>query len=351
MSYHADTTNHNPNERVSHENGGRVLVVIPCLNEESNVQRVWESIEEQSSQSGIGTDILFVDDGSSDDTWAEIVRIHHYSRDNPFLVKVLGVRFVQNLGKEVAQAAGILAASRSHYGTVALMDCDGQHRACDMIRVVGECRRRAEVVIGYRKDYERPVKTQVGVSCLRVLCFVAGVKYDPAESELIAIPKRSLALLAGDRRLGIFPITSILQSVFRSTVNVPITVKNSARVVGGSRFSGQALYRKAILHLLSDPWRILQRLITLLALTFVMLWLYVVVVAAVSIVRDEFGGLTSILLFVTLLNGISILVSVAMAGLVVTGVIERRPVSWSGSTREQVGDLPILKSDRLEEIL
>lgn len=87
----------------------RVSVVIPCHNEEGNISPAVERIPDM----GAGTEIVFVDDGSTDGTWRDMDLA---SRQNS---RVRAVRLPRHCGKAAAVQEGIRAAS----GDV-IMICD-----------------------------------------------------------------------------------------------------------------------------------------------------------------------------------------------------------------------------------
>lgn len=92
-----------------------ISVVIPVFNEEKgikqNINTIIQNINEEY-------EIVLVDDGSKDETWA---RIKELSCENK---NILGVRFSRNFGKESALLAGISNASGD---AVITMDSDLQH--------------------------------------------------------------------------------------------------------------------------------------------------------------------------------------------------------------------------------
>ena len=51
-----------------------VTIVIPLLNEEATVTRLWEGIDRTLADSGIAAEVIFVDDGSTDGTMALLER-------------------------------------------------------------------------------------------------------------------------------------------------------------------------------------------------------------------------------------------------------------------------------------
>lgn len=94
--------------------------IIPCYNEEENVPDIYTEIlknEEYFKAHGIETEILYIDDGSKDNTVSEVKKL--IEKDS----RVHLVSFSRNFGKEAAIYAG-LEASKGDY--VALMDADLQ---------------------------------------------------------------------------------------------------------------------------------------------------------------------------------------------------------------------------------
>lgn len=113
-----------------------VLAVVPAFNECANLPRVVADLSRVMQP----LDILVVDDGSTDGT--------------PALLPQLGVRWLtlsQRLGVGGAVRAGIRYADRSGYDYVVRIDGDGQHRACDIARVLAPVASgRADAALGSR---------------------------------------------------------------------------------------------------------------------------------------------------------------------------------------------------------
>lgn len=93
-------------------------VIIPAYNEQENIRNTASVIAGILAEAGIDHEIIFVDDGSKDNTWAEISSA---SEVDP---SVRGVRFSRNFGKEGAIFAGLKAAAGD---CAVLIDCDLQH--------------------------------------------------------------------------------------------------------------------------------------------------------------------------------------------------------------------------------
>lgn len=95
-------------------------VIVPCYNEQETVEDFYTEFiknEEFFKQQGIEYEILYVNDGSRDNTVAEIKKLHEKDE------RVHLISFSRNFGKEAAMYAG-LKKSRGDYAVI--MDVDLQ---------------------------------------------------------------------------------------------------------------------------------------------------------------------------------------------------------------------------------
>lgn len=95
-----------------------ISIVIPAYNEAENIQEIYERISKEFSMLKEDFEVIFVDDGSKDETFFRIstLTLNHKN--------VIGVKFSRNFGKEAAIFAGLHQAS----GDAAIvMDADMQH--------------------------------------------------------------------------------------------------------------------------------------------------------------------------------------------------------------------------------
>ncbi|MCH5270402.1 MAG: glycosyltransferase family 2 protein [Lachnospiraceae bacterium] len=95
-------------------------VIVPCYNEEENVPFFYEEFiknENCLKEKGLTWEILYVDDGSKDETVKEVKKLHQ--KDD----RVRLLSFSRNFGKEAAMYAG-MQKSKGDY--VVIMDVDLQ---------------------------------------------------------------------------------------------------------------------------------------------------------------------------------------------------------------------------------
>lgn len=112
-----------------------VSVVVPLFNEEESVPILQSELT--AALAGLDYEIIFVDDGSSDQTVARIAL-------GPG-IRVL--RFEKNAGQSAALYAGLHSARGA---TAVLIDGDLQNDPADIPRLLAEIGRGADLVCGYR---------------------------------------------------------------------------------------------------------------------------------------------------------------------------------------------------------
>jgi dolichol-phosphate mannosyltransferase len=112
-----------------------VSVVVPLYNEEENVPILQSELT--AALTGLDYEIIFVDDGSSDQT---VARISVGPR-----VQVL--RFERNAGQSAALYAGLRNVRGA---TAVLIDGDLQNDPADIPKLLAEIERGADLVCGYR---------------------------------------------------------------------------------------------------------------------------------------------------------------------------------------------------------
>ena len=130
----------------------RISVVIPVCNEQETVADLCASLEQVISEPH---EVIFIDDGSRDDTWARLREIHR-----PGWVRLL--RFRKNFGKTAALMAG-LAVSRGEI--VFTMDGDLQDDPAEIPRFLSKLDEGYDLVVGWKKIRRDPI-TKVAASRL-----------------------------------------------------------------------------------------------------------------------------------------------------------------------------------------
>ena len=120
---------------------GRLSVIIPSFNEEDNIENTASVVGSVLKEAGIDYDLLFVSDGSTDNTFSIVENLS--KEDN----RIQGIQFSRNFGKEAAIFAGLEYADGD---CVAVMDCDLQHPARVLVDMYHLWEEGYEVVEGIK---------------------------------------------------------------------------------------------------------------------------------------------------------------------------------------------------------
>ena len=123
-----------------------VSVVIPLFNEQDNMETLQRELH--AALQGLNYEIVFVDDGSKDETVQRV----ETRPDVRLLV------FEKNAGQSAAMYAGIHAARGE---VIALLDGDLQNDPADIKMLLGEIEKGADLVCGYRAKRKDTVVKQI----------------------------------------------------------------------------------------------------------------------------------------------------------------------------------------------
>jgi len=124
-----------------------VSIVVPLLNEEATLERLYEELENALVPTGLEWEVVFVDDGSTDGSYRELVRLHAAH------LNVRVVRLRRNFGKADALAAGIEVAAGE---VIVTMDADLQDDPAEIPNLLAKLDDGFDVVSGWKCDRRDP---------------------------------------------------------------------------------------------------------------------------------------------------------------------------------------------------
>jgi glycosyltransferase involved in cell wall biosynthesis len=128
-----------------------VSVVVPALNEADSIAELVERIR-ASLEGHARYEVLLIDDGSADETWKVVSRLHVAD------ARVKGVRLRRNCGKAVALAAGFRRAVGE---IVVMMDADLQDDPADLPEFLEKIRGGLDVVVGWKVKRRHPLNRRL----------------------------------------------------------------------------------------------------------------------------------------------------------------------------------------------
>lgn len=120
-----------------------ISIIIPVHNEEANLEWHHEKIEKTITSLPIKTEVIYVDDGSRDNSMAIIKKLKTKYPSISF------ISFSKNFGKEAAITAGL---KKAHGDAALIIDGDGQHPIELLDVFLAKWREGYDVVSGIRES-------------------------------------------------------------------------------------------------------------------------------------------------------------------------------------------------------
>ena len=214
-------------------NAPSLYIVIPCYNEEAvlpiTAPLFRDKLLSLSQQGIISPDsrVLFVNDGSKDNTWNLICQLakedEHY----------MGICLSRNRGHQNALLAGLMEAKDKCDITISI-DCDGQDDINAMDAMVDEYLSGAEIVYGVRskRDTDTFFKRFTAESFYKVMKWMgADTVYNHADYRLVS--SRALKEFANFKEVNIFLRGMFPLVGFKSTC---VYYERHERIAGESHY-------------------------------------------------------------------------------------------------------------------
>lgn len=164
-----------------------ISVVVPAYNEEASLEELYNWIKDVCDKNNLSFEVVFIDDGSKDNTWKEIEKIQSNN------LNVKGIKFRRNYGKSAALNVGFEHAEGE---VVITMDADLQ----DSPDEIPELRKMIledgyDLVSGWKKKRHDPISKTLptklynattrmmsGIKLHDMNCGLKAYKYDVVKS-------------------------------------------------------------------------------------------------------------------------------------------------------------------------
>ena len=161
----------------SHTPFPEISVVVPLYNEAQSLEELTQRVSSALS-SQFSFEIIFVDDGSTDNSWKVIEQLSQ-SKDE----RVRGIRFLRNYGKSTALQAGFDEAEGRY---IATLDADLQDDPKEIPEMVAMLKDGYDLVSGWKKKRHDPIsktipsrffnKVTAGITRIKLNDFNCGLK-------------------------------------------------------------------------------------------------------------------------------------------------------------------------------
>lgn len=211
----------------------RLYIVIPCYNEETvlpiTAPMFLQKITSLVSAGKVASDsrILFVNDGSKDNTWPIICAL---AKENSYYC---GICLSRNRGHQNALLAGLMEAQNRCDITISI-DCDGQDDIDAMDRMVDEYHAGAEIVYGVRskRDTDTFFKRFTAESFYKLMNWMgADTVYNHADYRLVS--SKVLKEFSNFKEVNIFLRGMFPMVGFKST---SVFYERHERIAGESHY-------------------------------------------------------------------------------------------------------------------
>jgi dolichol-phosphate mannosyltransferase len=276
-----------------------ISVVLPAFNEAGNIAPMAATLESLLRPFG-RSEIVFIDDGSSDGTLAAI---RAAAAANP---QVRYISFTRNFGHQEALRAGLRHARGR---AVIVMDADFEHPPELIPELVAAWREGAKVVATRREDGDAalpPLKSVTSRLYYRLLDAIGDVSIEPGSSDYMLLDRSVVDTLNGFADQDVF-LRGAVRWFGYPTTTVPFS--RGARTYGESKYTLRRMIDLAVTGIAAHSVRPL-RLAIWLALAFAAVGLLLLVYSVVSyvLIEQTVTGWTSIMATIALLGAAQLLV-------------------------------------------
>lgn len=291
----------------------KLSVIIPAYNEEAAITKAADVIVSVLSSAGIDYELVFVNDGSRDNTLPLLEKLCS-ERGN-----ITVVSFSRNFGKEAAIFAGLANAAGD---CCAVIDCDLQHPPEVLVKMYRLWEDGYEIIEGIKRTRGREsVLHKAGVGLFYGLISKALRKDMSRASDFKLMDRRVVDTILSVSEANVF-FRALSAWVGYRTAEVEFDV--CERVGGETKWSSLSLIKYAIRNIAAYSSAPMQA-VTVVGVVAAVASL---VVGIVDLCRLPAAGVGDLIVFLLLLIGSIIMISLGIIGYYISKIYEevkRRP--------------------------
>lgn len=301
-------------------------VIIPAYNEDKCIKPAYNAIQTLLAENNIESEFIFVDDGSTDETYKRINELSEQAEN------IVGLHFSRNFGKESAISAGLAAVSGD---CAVVLDCDLQHPPEKIIEMYHLWEQGYEIVEGIKKErgQEKKIHSIGAKFFYSVISRMAGFDMENS-SDFKLLDRKVVDVLNSMPERGFFRAISYWVGYNKASVEYDV----KERIGGESKWSTRGLVKYAMSNISSYSTAPMQ---TVTVLGFVMLIISVIfgVWALIDkIVGRALEGMTTVII-ITIFIGSIIMISLGIIGYYIARIYEEikgRPKYIISSTTKSI---------------
>lgn len=279
-----------------------ISVILPSYNEEKMISVAADTICGIMEGENIDCELLFVDDGSRDKTWAEICAA---AEKHP---QVVGLHFSRNFGKEAAMFAGLEKAKGD---CCVVIDCDLQHPPEKIVEMYRLWEQGYEVVEGIKEDRgeESGLHRFAANTFYRLISWATGMDMSDA-SDFKLLDRKVVDTLNSMPERNVFFRALSYWVGFKKT-RVSYCVRE--RTAGESKWSTKSLIKYALTNISSFSSAPLHIVTVLGAVTLVCAVVFGIIALVQKFSGAALGGFTTVILLLLFIGSV-IMISLGIIG-------------------------------------
>ncbi|MBO6118684.1 MAG: glycosyltransferase family 2 protein [Bacteroidales bacterium] len=285
-------------------NASILYIVIPCYNESEVLRTTAQKLKEKMTalfeQKKISSEskIMFVNDGSKDDTWQIIKELH--KEDNIFT----GISLSRNRGHQNALLAGLMTA-KDYADAVISMDADMQDDIDAIDRFIEAFYNGNDIVYGVRSSRQTDTffKRNTALTFYRLMNWLgADTVYNHADYRLMS--KRALQGLSQFGEVNLFLRGLVPMVGYTSTT---VEYVRNRRLAGESKYPLKKMVAFAIDGITSLSIKPITLITKLGLIIFLVSLIALIWVLVVKLTGHAATGWSSILVSIWMLGGLQLL--------------------------------------------
>lgn len=301
----------------------KLRVIVPCYNEKDvlnqTIQQLIQILEKDSVAQVYDYDLLFIDDGSHDNT---ITILQEAANETQHLKYI---SFSRNFGKEAAMFAGF--EHSVDCDAVVMIDADLQHPPELIPDMVKAYREGYDQIIAKRNREGEHVSRKWMTRCYYKMInyFIEDIELEDGIGDFRLLSRRAVRSLVSLEEYNRFSKGLFSWIGYRSKV---IQYENVEREAGQSKWSLKSLFNYAIDGLISFNYKPLRTMIYLGLFIFLMSMVYIIYLFVDTLVHGvDVPGYFTLIAAILFIGGIQ-LVSIGVMGEYIGRIyyeVKRRP--------------------------
>ena len=282
----------------------KLAIVVPCYKEEAvlaeTTKRLSKLLDELIRDNQVSEEsfILYVNDGSRDQTWPLIYQFHHANK------YVKGVNLAGNVGHQNALWAGLTVA-KDYVDMIVSIDADLQDDINTFDEMIKDFENGSEIVYGVRskRATDTAFKRMTAQGFYKVLSMLgAEVVYNHADFRLMS--KRALNALAEFKEVNLFLRGLVPLVGFKSSV---VEYERSERLAGESKYPLKKMLGLAWDGVTSLSMKPIRMITSLGAIVFCISLIMLIYSFIMWIIGNTVSGWSSLIVSIWALGGLQLL--------------------------------------------